>query len=252
MRAGDKAFPRVDPGSQPSAPEDSALAARWLTEPEGMAVVRDFHVPVPAFEVAAPTPEAVLSAAGRVGYPLVLKVVSPDILHKTDVGAVAVGIDRGDVVPERLDVMLRTVRRNVPSARLEGVLVQTEAPAGAELIVGARRDPQFGPVVAIGLGGTMVELLANVSLRLAPLSLSEASEMIDETWVGAVLRGLRGSPPLDRAAVECLLLDVSRLAADRRDLLELDLNPVRVYPRGVLALDVRMRICGELEPCLPR
>ena len=230
--------PGLTDGGEPTG---SRSVGRWLTEPEGMAAVEAYGIPFPVSEVSAPEETAVLEAAARIGYPVVLKAVSPDIVHKTEAGAVELGLSGAEDVSVGLRRMLDGVRHKAPEARVHAVLVAAEAPAGLEVIVGARRDPQFGPVLAVGLGGVYVELLKQVSLRLCPVSSAVAAEMLDETAVAPLLAGPRGASPLDRAALEDLLVGVSRFATEAEDMLELDLNPVRVFRQGLLALDVRLR-----------
>lgn len=213
----------------------------WLVEPRGAAVLARFGIPYPDFEVA-PTAAVAATAASRIGYPVVLKAVSEHILHKSDAGAVVTGVKDEATLKQAFKRLTETVAQRVPDATLLGVMVAREAPAGLEVIVGGHRDPVFGPVVAIGLGGTLVELLGEVALRLAPLSARDVSEAIDNTRIAILLSGYRRQPPLDRSALERLILASSQLMADEPGVAEFDLNPVRVYESGVLALDVRLGV----------
>jgi acetyltransferase len=218
-------------------------ASTWLLEPQAAALLGEYDVCYPRHELADDLAQA-RAAATRIGYPLVLKVVSRHVVHKSDVGAVAVGITDDEALAHAYESVMGNVQRRMPEAVVEGVLLVAQAPPGLELIVGARRDPLFGPTVALGLGGTLVELIDEVALRLAPLGEIDAQEMIDETRVGAMLTGVRGAAPLDREALVGLLLAVSGLFAAEERLLELDLNPVRVYEQGCQVLDVRARLAA--------
>ena len=211
-----------------------------------------------AYGVAQPRAELVRSGeeAGRlaleIGFPVALKIVSPDIFHKSEVGGIALKLDDEAEVQAAFAAMLARVRERQPGARIEGVLVTQMAPPGHELIVGMRRDPQFGPLLMFGLGGIYVELLKDVAFRVAPFSRAETLAMIGETHAGKLLAGLRGQPPADIDAVAEVIERVARLALDHPRIQEIDVNPLLAYPlnrragvvypagQGVLAVDVRM------------
>jgi acyl-CoA synthetase (NDP forming) len=179
-------------------------------------------------------------AAGRVGYPVVLKIDSPDIVHKTDAGGVRVGCQDADSVRQAFQEMLAEVRRRAPAARLDGVLVQRMVAGGTEMILGVKSDPLFGPAVVCGFGGIFVEVLRDVSVRVPPLDASEALEMIADLRGSALLRGARGRPPADVAALADTLVRLATLAeAHRERLRALDVNPLLVLDdgRGVVAVD---------------
>ncbi len=218
---------------------DGSFSA-WYTEPEAVRLLGRYGIDYPPHEVAETVEGAVL-AAGRLGYPVVLKVISRQIVHKSDAGGVVTDVRDEEALRRDCAKMLRQVQKVAAGADVDGVLVAQQAPEGPELIVGGRRDPIFGPVVAAGVGGTLVELLKEVALRLAPLTATDAKEMLDETRAANLLAGVRGSPELDRVAVERLLLNVSDLLVNEPSVAEMDLNPVRVFARGCLALDVRVR-----------
>jgi acyl-CoA synthetase (NDP forming) len=187
--------------------------------------------------VAANTPQA-LSLASRLGYPLAAKVVSGDISHKSDVGGVVVDIADDKALSSVVDGMLSRLSR---SARVEGVLLQKMV-AGQQVILGGRRDPSFGPVVMFGLGGIYAEVFADVSFRLAPIARREAEAMIDQVKAGQLLRGVRGQPPADVAAVVDGLLRLSCLMCDAPQIAEVDVNPLIVSERGALVVDARVRL----------
>jgi acetyltransferase len=224
---------------------DSALAdgRTALGEAETRSLLEAYGLPAPKSDLAA-TAEDAVQAAERLGYPVVLKVVSPDILHKTDVGGVKVGLRTREEVRDAFDLITYRARRYLPEARLLGCLVQAMAPPGLETLIGMTRDPQFGPLVAFGLGGIYVEALRDLTFRVAPFSASEAEAMLREIRARALLEGFRGQPAVDRAALVDTLLRVAQLAMDFPEIAELDLNPFVVYEqgRGGLTLDLRVVI----------
>ena len=216
-----------------------------LSEVEGRRLLAAYGIPGPREAVVATAEEAV-EAAQRIGYPVVLKILSPDIHHKTEIGGVRVGLmDEAAVVTAFREVM-EAAWRHHPQARLEGALVQEMIPTDAvEVILGVLQDPDFGPVVVFGSGGILVELLKDSSLRLPPLSHEEALEMIRETRGARLLQGFRGRPPADIEAVADALVRVSQLAVDLGDLIAaLDINPLMVLPKGqgVRAVDVLVEL----------
>jgi acetyl-CoA synthetase (ADP-forming) len=212
---------------------------KFLLEPEAKLVCGLFGISVTRFRVAKTVEEAV-GFAVELGFPVVLKVVSPDVLHKFDVGGVVLGVESEDGVRRAYNEILESVRRHKPGARVVGVLVQEMAPASTEVIVGAVKDPQFGPALMFGLGGVFVEILKDVSFRIAPVSEVEAREMIREVKAYPVLRGYRGMPAVDVDAIVSILLGVSRLVMEHSVVKELDLNPVMVYERGAKVVDARI------------
>lgn len=210
-----------------------------LTEPDAKERLASYGVPVPASGIARSADEAV-AAAERVGYPVVLKVVSADITHKTDVGGVAVGLADADAVRAGFTRIRADVAAARQDAHVEGILVEAMAPAGVDVLVGVTRDPVFGPVMTFGLGGVLVELFGDVARRLLPLTRDQARALIDEPRCAALLHGVRGGAASDTEALADLLVAVSRLVeADGGAVEELELNPVRVLSagQGVVALD---------------
>lgn len=218
------------------------MATRALNEVEAKALLAAAGVAVTPTTLACTAAEAV-AAASRHGYPVAIKVVSPDVVHKSDVGGVRLGLASADAVAAGFDDVLRTVRARRPETRIEGVTVQPMAPPnGVELIIGVNTDVQFGHVIMCGLGGVFVEVLHDVAFRLVPLQRRDARQMLTELRGLPLLRGLRGRAGANLPAIEELLLCVSRLVEQRPDIRELDLNPVLVYPDGVLAVDARALI----------
>ncbi|MDG6914067.1 MAG: acetate--CoA ligase family protein [Nitrososphaerota archaeon] len=230
-----------DPHTKASKAIASAtrIGGRALLGLEADKVARAYGIRVVKSALARSEKEAAF-VAKDLGFPLALKVVSSDILHKSDVGGVKQGVDSVKGVKAAYAEILSNVRRARPNATVEGVLVQRMAPEGHEFVVGATRDQQFGPAVMFGLGGVYVELFRDVSFRLAPLTKKEALDMIDETRASRLLAGFRGSPPLDAGEVAETLVAVGKLITDLPEIDSVDVNPLFVYPKGVLAVDVRM------------
>ena len=212
-----------------------------LGEAEARPVLAAYDIDQPAAGLARTAAEAG-QIAEKIGFPVALKIVSPDIFHKSEMGGIALKLGSVDQVHAAFEEMLARVQKRQPEARIEGVLVTQMAPPGHELIVGMRRDPQFGPLLMFGLGGIYVELLKDVAFRVAPFSRAETLAMIGETHAGKLLGGLRGQPPADIDAVAEVIERVARLALDHPQVQEIDINPLIAYEtgQGVLAVDVRM------------
>lgn len=214
-----------------------------LGEAEARPILAAVGVPQPRAELARTAEEAGRMAAAM-GFPVALKIVSADIFHKSEVGGIALKLADETAVRNGCDAMMARVLERRPGARIEGVLVAEMVRPGHELIVGMRRDPQFGPLVMVGLGGIYVELLKDVAFRVAPFDRNEARRMIAETHAGKLLSGLRGQPPADVEAVVDVILKVAQLALDHTQIQEIDVNPLMVYPAGAvpgaLAVDVRI------------
>jgi acetyltransferase len=176
------------------------------------------------------------------GYPVVLKIASPDILHKTDVGGVKVGLGNPTDVRDAFELMTYRAQRYLPEARLWGCLVQKMVPPGLEILIGMNRDPQFGPLVTFGLGGIYVEILKDVAFRVAPYAREEVDEMLSEIRTSALLDGVRGEPPVDREAIIDALMRVGQMVIDFPEIAELDINPFVVYPEGQGGIAIDMRL----------
>jgi len=184
--------------------------------------------------------ESALVAASLVGYPVALKVLSPDIPHKSDVGAVVLGVGSRDALLAEFPALLARVEERARGAQVAGVLVQRMLSRGREVILGGKRDPSFGPVVMFGLGGVYVEVFEDVAFRLAPLTREDAEGMISEVRGSRLLRGVRGEPPVDVEAVVEALLALSRLLVECPEVVEIDVNPLLVFEQGVAAVDARV------------
>ncbi len=224
---------------------DKALAEgrTGLTAPEGREICRAYGIATPGEGVAGSATEAAELAA-ELGFPVVLKIVSPDILHKTDAGGVLVGRRTEQEVRDGFERILASARAHAPGARIDGVQVQQLVGGGHEVIVGAVTDPTFGKLVAFGLGGVLVEVLKDVTFRLAPVSGEDALGMLDDIRAAQVLRGARGAEPVNRDALAALIERVGRLVGDFPEIVEVDLNPVFADADGAVAADVRI-IVGE-------
>jgi acyl-CoA synthetase (NDP forming) len=214
-----------------------------LTEVESKQILHDAGIPV-ALAVLARSGGDAAKAAEKTGFPAVLKIVSPDVAHKSDVGGVKLGLESKEDVEAAFEEIAAAVKAAQPKAQIEGVAVQKMAPAGTEVIVGMSKDPQFGPVMMFGLGGILVEVLKDVAFRIVPLEPKDAREMVREIKGFPVLEGVRGQPPADLAALEKLILQVSDFVEAHPEIDELDLNPVFAYPDGVLAVDARIVVAS--------
>jgi acetate---CoA ligase (ADP-forming) len=216
---------------------------RDLLLSESMQVLEHYGIPT-AVGVRAATVEEARQAAERMGFPVAIKVISEQISHKSDVGGVQLNLRNGPAVQEAFEDMLYRIHSSYPEAKIDGVLVQPMVTGGQELILGGRQDPNFGPVVLIGLGGIFVEVLEEVSLRVAPITHQEAHEMVDELRGAPILKGARGHKPSDIQAVSEALLRLSQLLIDFPEIRELDINPLRVFQEnnGCRALDARIML----------
>ncbi len=221
-----------------------AEGREWLSEPEAKAVLAACGVPVVGTRVVAPDAQAAVAAAREVGLPAVLKILSPQITHKSDVGGVALHLETEAAVADAAARMLARVARLRPDATVQGFTVQAmvRRPRALELIVGASLDPLFGPVILFGQGGTAVEVLADRALALPPLNRPLAAQLIRRTRVARLLAGWRDVPPADTAAVERALVAVSELLAAEPRITEIDINPLLADADGVIALDARVRV----------
>ncbi len=212
---------------------------KFLLETEAKTVCMEYGIPVTKFQLAKNEAEAV-KFAEEIGYPIVLKIVSPDIIHKSDVGGVVVGLKTAKDVRNAYKQILESIKKHKADAKIVGVLVQKMAPSSTEVIVGAIKDPQFGPALMFGLGGIFVEVLKDVTFRVAPITVDEAREMITEVKAYPLLKGYRNQPPADIEAIVQILLNTSRLVMEHQEIKELDLNPIMVYEKGAKTVDARI------------
>jgi acetyl coenzyme A synthetase (ADP forming)-like protein len=210
-----------------------------LTAPEGKLICDAYGITVPREALAGSAKEAAKLAAGM-GFPVVLKIVSPDILHKTEAGGVMLGVKSAAEVEKAYDAIIANAKKYKKDAKIAGVQVQQMLERGQEVIIGAVSDPSFGKLVAFGLGGILVEVMKDITFRLAPASDEEALSMLDSVKAAEVLKGARGAEPVDRAALAALIQRVSELVSDFPEIAEMDLNPVFAAKTGAVAADVRV------------
>jgi acetyltransferase len=210
---------------------------------EAKDILAAYGVPLPKSTLAKDADEAI-AAAQSIGYPVVMKIASPDILHKTDIGGVKLNINSDSDVLDAFDLITYRATRHMPGATIWGCQVQQMVKGGKEVIIGMNRDPQFGPLLMFGLGGVYVEALKDVTFRVAPIDRREAREMLTDIRAYKLLRGVRGEQPSDLEAIADTLVRVSQLATDFPEIVELDINPLLVFPagQGVLGLDMRLAL----------
>jgi acyl-CoA synthetase (NDP forming) len=220
-----------------------------LTAPEAKSLCEAYGIAVPKEDVAANAAEAAALAA-RIGFPVVMKIVSPQILHKTEAGGVVVGVRSTAAAEEAFNTIVANARRYQADARIDGVQVQQMLSGGQEVIIGAVTDPAFGKLVAFGLGGILVEVLKDITFRLAPATREDALSMLDSIAAAEMLRGVRGAEGVNREALATLIVNVSQLVADFPEISELDLNPVFATAQGATAADVRVVL--DFKPAVVR
>jgi acetyltransferase len=194
------------------------------------------------FRSLAKTAEEAGRAAEAMGFPVVLKITSPDILHKTDIGGVKLNLQSAEAVRDAFDLMVYRAQRYEPSAEIWGCLVQQQIKGGKEVLLGMNRDPQFGPLLVFGLGGIYVEALKDVTFRVAPIDRRQARKMLGEIRAYPLLRGVRGEPPSDTEAIVDAILRMSQLVTDFPEIVEIDINPLMVFEQGKGALGIDMRL----------
>ena len=210
-----------------------------LTEFESKAILKEAGIKTTDI-VLAKTKKKAMSSAAELGFPVVLKIVSPDILHKTDIGGVKLNLNSEADVDKAYDEIIAAAKKHNPKAKIDGVSVQPMARQGIEVIIGMSKDQQFGPVLMFGLGGILVEVLKDVSFRIVPLTKRDAREMIKEIKGYPILQGYRGQEPADIKTLEGLLLKVSEFVEKQPEIKELDINPLFAYRDGALAIDARI------------
>jgi acyl-CoA synthetase (NDP forming) len=211
----------------------------FLTEIESKQLLKRAGIPVVEAKLAMTKKQAV-SMSRELGFPVVLKVISADVIHKSDSGGVRLGLANSTQVGRAYSDIMSSVMQRHPQAKIQGISVQPMAPPGIEVIIGMSTDPQFGPVIMFGLGGVLVEILKDVSFRIVPVTTTDAGEMIREIKGYPVLAGFRGQKPASIAALEELIVKVSRFIEENPRVRELDLNPVFAYEDKAVAVDARV------------
>ncbi|HXV86659.1 MAG TPA: acetate--CoA ligase family protein, partial [Gemmatimonadales bacterium] len=248
----------------------AAAGRRRLNEADALRVLEAYDIPVTPWRfVSQEGGESLATAAGaaarRLGFPVAFKIVSPEVIHKTDVGGVMLDLDSEEAVGRAVRAMVRRVSQAAGAgeavgadaagtgqkkakAKIDGILVQRMAARGRETIVGLTRVPRVGPLVMFGLGGVYVEVLRDVVLRLSPLRDTDAAEMLREVKMRRLLEGVRGEPPRDLEALTATLLRVSQLAQRHPRISELDINPLLAMEKGAVAVDARVQLADEPPP----
>jgi len=212
---------------------------KLLTEVESKEILEEAGIPTARARLATSADEAA-AVAQETGFPVALKVVSPDITHKSDVGGVKLNVGSAAEAKAAFEEIVAAAKKAQPDARIDGVSVQKMARPGIEVIMGMSQDAQFGPVLMFGLGGVLVEVLKDVSFRLVPITPRDARQMVQEIKGRPLLEGYRGQEPADVAALEKLLLRLSDFIEAHPEIAELDLNPIFAYKDGALAVDARV------------
>lgn len=210
-----------------------------LTEIESKEWLKEAGIPVVEAKLARTKKEA-MALSKSLGFPVVLKIVSPDIIHKSDSGGVKLNLKNATQVGNAYSDILSSIKKNYPTAKIHGVSVQKMARPGIEIIIGMTKDAQFGPVLMFGLGGVLVEVLKDVAFRIVPLAKRDAREMIREIKGYPLLEGYRGQEPADIEFLENLILKVSDFVEKNPEIKELDLNPIFAYKNGAVAVDARV------------
>jgi len=219
--------------------EKAKKEKRSLLETEAKELLREYNIPVPAFKLIR-NKEGIGKLRETIGYPIVMKIVSPDIIHKSDAGGVKVGVKNEEEAKMAYQDIIYRVKKYKEEAKITGVIACKMIPQATEIIIGIMKDPSFGPVIMFGLGGIFVEVLKDVSFRILPIEERDAREMIDEIKGYKILKGVRGEPPKDIEAIKDLLIKISQLVMENSEIKEIDLNPVFVFEKGIQVIDARM------------
>jgi acyl-CoA synthetase (NDP forming) len=239
MRTGGPAM-----NSQPIIEKARSASRTLLNEIESKVLLSEAGIPVIETKLATSKQEAI-TISKKFGFPVALKIVSPEITHKSDIGGVKLGLKTLKQVEAAYEEILLAVKQKYPHAVIDGVSVQKMARPGTEVIIGMTKDAQFGPVLMFGLGGILVELLKDVSFRIIPLEREDAREMIREIKGYPMLEGFRGMEPVDTSVLEEIVLKISRFVDDHPEIKELDLNPIFAYREGAVAVDARVILEGN-------
>ncbi len=219
--------------------EKAKKEKRSLLETEARELLKEYGIPVPDFKLIK-SEEEITGLAKEINFPITMKIVSPDIIHKTDAGGVKLNIK--DEIEARLayQEIISKAKEYNKEARISGIIAYTIVPQGTEIIIGMMKDPHFGPVAMFGLGGIFVEVLKDVSFRIIPLEERDAEEMITEIKGYEILKGTRGEGPKDIQAIKEVLMKISKLTTENPEINEIDLNPVFVFEKGLQVVDARM------------
>ena len=219
--------------------EKAKKEKRSLLETEAKELLREYGIPVPDFKLIKSEDE-IVGLAKEINFPIVMKIVSPDIIHKTEAGGVKVGIkDEKEAKAAYQDIIYK-VKKYKKEAKISGIIAYSMIPQGTEIIIGMMKDPHFGPVIMFGLGGIFVEILKDISFRILPLEERDAEEMISEIKGYQILKGIRGETPKDVKSIRDVLMKISQLVMENPEIKEIDLNPVFVFNKGLQVVDARI------------
>ena len=212
---------------------------RPLLETQAKELLREYGIPVPDFKLIKSEDE-IIGLAKEINFPIVMKIVSPDIIHKTDAGGVKVGIkDEKEAKAAYQDIIYK-VKKYKKEAKISGAIAYSMIPQGTEIIIGMMKDPHFGPVIMFGLGGIFVEILKDISFRILPLEERDAEEMISEIKGYEILKGIRGETPKDVKSIRDVLMKISQLVMENPEINEIDLNPIFVFEKALQVVDARI------------
>ena len=212
---------------------------RSLLEIEAKELLKEYGIPVPDFKLIKSEDE-ITGLAKKINFPIVMKIVSPDIIHKTDAGGVKLNINDEKEARLAYQGIISKAKKYNKNAKISGVIVYSMVPQGTEIIIGMMKDPHFGPVIMFGLGGIFVEILKDISFRILPIEERDAEEMIAEIKGYEILKGARGETSKDIEAIKILLMKISQLALENPEINEIDLNPIFVFENGLQVVDARM------------
>jgi acyl-CoA synthetase (NDP forming) len=219
--------------------EKAKKEKRPLLETEAKELLREYNIPVPDFKLIK-SEEEITGLAKEINFPIVMKIVSPDIIHKTEAGGVKIGVNTEKEAKLAYQGIISKAKKYNKNVEISGVIVYSMVPQGIEVIIGVMKDPHFGPVIMFGLGGIFVEVLKDISFRVLPIEERDAREMIAEIKGYKILKGARGNPPRDIQAIKKVLMKVSKLTAENPEINEIDLNPIFVFEKGLQVVDARM------------
>jgi acyl-CoA synthetase (NDP forming) len=217
-----------------------------LSEAEGYVLLKNNGIPVPEFSVVQ-TRQEVADAAGRIGYPLVMKVISPQVIHKSDAGGVLTGIRSSADAEKAFDTISHNVKAFDPTAIISGFVIEQQKEEGLEILVGGRTDPTFGKVITVGMGGTLVELIHDISLRVLPVTHEDINAMLLELQAYPLIKGFRNEPARDKEGLIFLIDRVARFFINSPTIVEFDLNPVFLYEKGACVVDARIFITDTIN-----
>ena len=215
------------------------MTRTMLSEAEGYALLKNHGIPVPEFSVVG-TRQEVADAADTIGYPLVMKVISPQIIHKSDAGGVRTGIRSGTDAEIAFDTLTDKVKAFDPSAIISGFIIEQQKEKGLEILVGGRTDPTFGKIITVGMGGTLVELIRDISIRILPVTHEDIDAMLQELQAYPLIKGYRDEPARDKEGLITLIDRVADFFIKNPRIAEFDLNPVFLYEKGACVVDARI------------